>query len=180
MLFGIFSKITRRKILDEKITNSEPGVYLYIVFPIAVAFLITFIVARVISHVSPNFFIHIVPNLHIHHYSYGIFVLTISGYLALASDKARDKYLISLMHGVGLGLAFDEFGLWLKMSDDDPTRWSYDGVLILTALFFLLLSAETGMKMWRRHFGLKKPWTEPRIEPVLEPEKPAFEPPSGA
>ncbi|MBU1148473.1 hypothetical protein KKI23_00100, partial [Patescibacteria group bacterium] len=64
---------------------------------------------------------------HVHHFAYGIFVLAISGYLALIFDGPRAKYLISLLHGFALGLTFDEYWFWIRLSDDDPARWSYDG-----------------------------------------------------
>lgn len=156
MLFGIFSKITRKEIISEKLANNERGVHLYILFPITVAFLLTFVVARVISHIEPNFFLHIVPGLHIHHYLYGILILAVSGYLALITNNPRYKYLISLLHGFGLGLAFDEFGFLLRFSDRSADRFSYDGVIVLIGLFLLLISTEKGIQMRRIHFG-KKP-----------------------
>ncbi len=154
MLFSIFSRITQKKKLSEKIANKETDVYLYILFPIAVAFLITFSGARLLSHVAPWLFIPIL-GLHVHHYSYGFIILAVSGYLALVNYRPRDKYLISLLHGFGLGLSFDEFGLWLHLADNSVNRYSYDGVLILIGLFTLLISAESGSRAWRRHFARK-------------------------
>ncbi|MEK9158200.1 MAG: hypothetical protein AAB638_03415, partial [Patescibacteria group bacterium] len=139
-----------------KIISNDGGVYLYILFPVAVAFLITFGIARLISHLHPLFFIQIVSGLHIHHFAYGILILALAGYLALINDKPRNTYLISLLYGFGLGLAFDEFGMWLRLSDESAARWSYDGVVVLIAFFILLISAESGSKMWRRHFGPKE------------------------
>jgi len=173
MFFGIFSKITREKTLSEKIANSDAGVYLYILFPIAVAFLITFGGARLISHLRPDFFVKIVPGLHIHHYSYGVFVLAMAGYIALVNDSPRDRYLTSLLYGTGLGLVFDEFGLWLRLSDESTARWSYDGVVVLIAFFILMISAESGMRVWDRHFSKKKA----EKEALLALEKNVFEVP---
>ena len=174
MLFDIFSKITRQKTVSEKLANNDRDVYLYILFPMTVAFMITFTLARVISHINPNFFLHIVPGLHIHHYLYGILVLTISGYLALAVNRPRDKYLISLLHGFGLGMAFDEFGFLLRLSDNSADRFSYDGVILLIGLFLLLISAEKGVRMWQVHFAKKVP----KKSPVLARENEVFEPPA--
>jgi hypothetical protein len=153
MLFSIFSKITRQKILNERLRKEE-SVYVYILFPIAVAFLITFGGARLISHFAPDFFTHII-GIHVHHYSYGFMVLAASGYLALVNNRPRDTYLISLLHGFGLGLAFDEFGMWLRLTDETAARFSYDGITILTGLFFLIISAEAGVKAWQKYI-LKK------------------------
>ena len=57
------------------------------------------------------------------------------------------KYFISLLYGFGLGLAFDEFAFWLKLTDDDPARWSYDGFLIIAGFIFIIISAKRGLKL---------------------------------
>ena len=137
--------------IRHKVTTQEPGLYVSLIFPIAVAFLLTFTGARVISYLVPSFGVFI-GDFRIHHFTWGIFVLAVSGYLALVFDEAGAKYLISLLHGFGLGLAFDEFAFWLKLTDDDPARWSYDGFLVVAGLIFLIISAKPGVKM------LKKLW----------------------
>ena len=148
-MLGIFSKITRKKIIVDKIKHSEAGLYFYLVFPIAFAFLITFAIARILSLLAPDFYLIGLAVGRVHHYVYGFFVLALSGYLALIFNGPRAKYLISLLHGFGLGLAFDEFAFWLKLTDDDPARWSYDGFLIVMGLFFFIISAKRGLKMLR-------------------------------
>jgi len=146
-MFSFLSKITRKNIIRDKIKNSEAGLYFYLVFPIAFAFLLTFAGARIFSLLAPNFFLVSLAVGHVHHYVYGFFVLAVSGYLALIFNGPRAKYLISLLHGFGLGLAFDEFAFWLKLTDTDPARWSYDGFLIIMGLFFFVISAKKGFKM---------------------------------
>ena len=148
-MLGIFSKITRKKIIVDKIKHSEAGLYFYLVFPIAFAFLITFAIARILSLLAPDFYLIGLAVGRVHHYVYGFFVLALSGYLALIFNGPRAKYLISLLHGFGLGLAFDEFAFWLKLTDDDPAHWSYDGFLIVMGLFFFIISAKRGLKMLR-------------------------------
>ena len=138
-----------RNTIRAKVSNKEPGLYFYLIFPIAFAFLLTFGVSRIISHLYPEFYLPLSPGLRIHHFAYGFFVLATSGYLALVFNDARAKYLISLLHGFGLGLAFDEFGMWLRLRDDDPARWSYDGFLLVIGLFFLILSGKRGIRMIR-------------------------------
>ncbi len=147
-MLRFLSKITRKNIIHEKTKRSEAGLYFYLIFPIAFAFLLTFVGARILNTLDPDLYIPFGKSgFHVHHFAYGFFVLAISGYLALIHDGPRSKYLISLLHGFGLGLAFDEFGLWLKLKNDDPTRWSYDGFLIVLGLFFIILSAKKGLKM---------------------------------
>jgi hypothetical protein len=145
ILLNIFSQM--KNSIREKVIHHENGLYLYLVFPIIVAFLITFVGARIISNIAPDLTIPWSPNIRVHHYAYGFFILAASGYLALVFSGPRAKYLISLLHGFGLGLSFDEFGIWLRLSDDDPARWSYDGFLIIVGVIFLIISARPGIKM---------------------------------
>ena len=146
---NIFSRMHRS--IRRKVDTQEPGLYVSLVFPITVAFLLTFTGARIISYLIPSLGIFI-GDFRIHHYTWGIFVLAVSGYLALVFDGARAKYFISLLYGFGLGLAFDEFAFWLKLTDDDPARWSFDGFLVVTGLIFMITSAKPGVKL------LKKLW----------------------
>ena len=147
-LLRIFSKM--RNDIRNKILNQEPGLYAALLFPIAVSFLLTFVGARIFSHFYPDIYIPWLNGVRVHHYAYGFFVLAVSGYLALVWSGPRAKYLISLLHGFGLGLAFDEFGIWLKLSDSDPARWSYDGFLVMLGIVLLVLSAEPGFKMLQK------------------------------
>ena len=138
-----------------RVIHREHGLYLYIVFPIAVAFLITFTGSRIISHLWPDFYIPW-SNVRIHHYAYGFFVLAMAGYLALVFSGPRAKYFISLLHGFGLGLAFDEFGIWLNLNDGDPARWSYDGFIIIVGLIFVIITANPGIKFVKNHLPFVK------------------------
>ena len=150
-LFSIFSKM--KSSIKEKVLSHKPGLYLYIVFPIATSFLLTFIGARLVSHFWPNLYIPW-SGIHVHHFAYGFFVLAVSGYLALVFSGPRAKYWISMLHGLGLGLALDEYGIWLHLSDDDPARWSYDGLLIFLGTALMLVSAKHGVRFVKNHL----PW----------------------
>ncbi|OGN04756.1 MAG: hypothetical protein A2746_00060 [Candidatus Yanofskybacteria bacterium RIFCSPHIGHO2_01_FULL_44_22] len=144
-IIDIFSRM--RRTIHQKVLDKEPGLYVSLIFPISVAFLLTFVGARIFSHLYPDFYIPWSKTIRIHHYAYGFFVLAASGYLALIFSGPRAKFLISLLHGFGLGLAFDEFGIWLKLSDSNPARWSYDGFLVMSGLFLFVISAGPGLKM---------------------------------
>lgn len=110
-------------------------------FRILLSFLITFIVARlmvysIINGILPNMFL-IVDGTHVHHLNYGIFLLSISGYFALTLSK-NEKWIkkIAIIYGIGLGLTFDEFGMWLHLRDDYWMRHSYDAVIVVAILLF--------------------------------------------
>jgi hypothetical protein len=136
-------------LIKERVVRHEPGLYLALVFPIAFAFTLTFAVARLISHVDPMLFFEPTPGLHIHHFTYGFFILAIAGYLALIFNGPDAKFWIALLFGLGLGLAMDEFGMWLRLRDDDLARWSYDGLNIVIGFFFLLAAFKQGVRLLR-------------------------------
>lgn len=125
-------------------------------FWILIAFLPTFIIARVLVHLAPNLFVNL-HGTHIHHLTWGIFILAFSGYLALTLEKERLKTYIAALFGVGLALAFDEFGMWLRLNDDYWVRYSYDAILIISVF---LINAVYFSHFWIRlisHLlGLKK------------------------
>jgi hypothetical protein len=89
---------------------------------IAAAFVFTAVGARLFSLVLPRVHWEPVPGMHIHHYVYGIFILTIAGYLALIFKSDRASLWIALLYGSGVGLTFDEFGMWLNPSFQRAVR----------------------------------------------------------
>lgn len=153
MLFGIFQKM--KMSIAHKVNDKEPGLYNALLFPIMFAFLVTFIGSRIFSHIVPQFYLQPSPGLHIHHFTYGFFVLAVSGYLALIHNGPKGTYLIALLHGFGLGLAIDEFGMWLRLLDDDITRWSYDGFFIILGFVLLLVTLPKGWRLLRRLWPFK-------------------------
>ncbi|MBI2062674.1 MAG: hypothetical protein HYT61_00275 [Candidatus Yanofskybacteria bacterium] len=144
--------------IRRKVETDEPGLYVALLFPILVAFILTFIGSRIIGYlitynVIPHLYLELEPGLQVHHYTYGVFILFLAGYLALITrHSARGKFYVALLHGFGLGLAMDEFGMWLKLRDDDISRWSYDGFNIIIGLFLFILTVKPGLLM------LKKLW----------------------
>ncbi len=69
--------------------------------------------------------------MHIHHYVYGIFILTIAGYLALIYKSDRASLWTALLYGLGVGLTFDEFGMWLNPPFQRGVRWNISGLEIV-------------------------------------------------
>ena len=56
-----------------------------------------------------------------------------------------------MLFGMGLGLAMDELGMWLKLRDDDITRWSYDGLTVIILSFVLIIVAKPGIRFFKDH-----------------------------
>ncbi len=110
------------------------------------AFLITFVIARlivylVLDRLLPDFFLT-VKGVHIHHFTYGVVILVfVSLYLILIRPESESrKYTwISLIYGIGLGLTFDEFGMWVRLEDDYWIRQSYDAIIIVTLLLLNII-----------------------------------------
>lgn len=155
MVLAIFRKM--KASIRHRVENKQPGLYISILFPIVFVFTLTFIGSRIFSHLAPTFyFFEVEPGLRVHHFTYGFFILAASGYFALLFSGPRARYLIALFHGLGLGLAFDEFGMWLRLRDDDPARWSYDGLIMIISVFLLIISAKTGVRMLKILWPFRK------------------------
>lgn len=103
---------------------------------VLVSLLITFIVARLVSIVMalpqvPDIYLHI-RETHIHHLNYGIFMLAgVGAYLLFTPGPAAPA--AAIFYGIGLGLTFDEFGMWLHLNGDYWQRASFDAIIVLAA-----------------------------------------------
>src|SRR6058998_3605374 len=108
---------------------------------VALAFALTVGGARVFSLFFPRVHWEPVAGLHIHHYVYGIFILTAAGYLALVFKSHRATLWIALLYGLGVGLTFDEFGMWLNPPFQRGVRWSTNGLtIVIVALVMAALA----------------------------------------
>ena|SRR5215467_6805472 len=105
---------------------------------IGIAFVLTALGARLFSVFFPWVHWEPVPGMHIHHYVYGIFILAIAGYLAMIFKGERATSWIALLYGLGIGLTFDEFGMWLNPAFQRGTRWNSGGLeFVIIALFLV-------------------------------------------
>lgn len=136
----------------------RPGVALLarIVFFV---FLLTFISARSIVYLMligefPNIFLN-VNGTHVHHLNYGIFLLSLVGaFLLFRRPKRSGLLLAAAVYGAGMGLTYDEFGMWIHLKDDYWQRTSYDAIGVLAALFGLIAFAPSIRHFRRRHWIL--------------------------
>ncbi len=108
-------------------------------FVVLVSFLLTFVIVRlyVLSATAgiiddPYLYIR---GYHIHHLNYGIFIMALAGFCALVLPHDKDRLKVGMLYGVGLGLTFDEFGMWLRLQDDYWSRLSYDAVIVISLIF---------------------------------------------
>jgi len=133
--------------IRERVDSNKSGLYRALLFPMMFTFMLTFTISRAISYLAPGLYLEVGPGLHIHHFTYGIFILAFAGYLALIHDSPRAKFWIALLFGIGLGFAFDEFGMWLRLRDDEIVRWEYDGFNIIVGFVIFMLVFKPGVKL---------------------------------
>lgn len=135
-----------RKVYENIIARHERAT----TFIILVSFLVTFVVARLVvylidSKIFPDLYLFI-GETHVHHLNYGIFLLSISGYLALVlPHRTRTWHILAFIFGVGLGLTFDEFALWLFLQNDYYARISYEAIVVIG---LILLNIVYFSKLW--------------------------------
>ncbi|MGH9411395.1 MAG: hypothetical protein ACRD1V_18315 [Vicinamibacterales bacterium] len=97
------------------------------------AFLVTFAILRVITAIIHfDLFPHgpfrnlvTAAGLHIHHLFWGILLLMVTGFAALATRAPEWHLRIAIVFGIALALTLDEFALWLRLAD---VYWSREGL----------------------------------------------------
>jgi hypothetical protein len=103
-----------------------------------VSYIVTFAILRAITAIIQfNIFPHgpfrvvmTKSGLHIHHLFWGILLLMATGFGALASRAPKWHLRIAIVFGIALGLALDEFAMWLRLAD---VYWTPQGVESLKA-----------------------------------------------
>jgi hypothetical protein len=118
---------------------------------VLLSLLVTFLLARLVSilmtlHRMPNIYLQ-VRDTHVHHLNYGIFLLVgVGAYLLFSTGPAAPA--AAVVYGIGLGLTFDEFGMWLHLNGDYWQRASFDAIVVLVAVLGLAGFAPP-MRPWR-------------------------------
>lgn len=107
---------------------------------ILISFLITFIASRLLVYMMfadrvPEMYLF-VKGVHIHHLNYGILILAFVGAYCLLK-KSYSKPNMAVVYGIGLGLTFDEFGMWLMLEDNYWIRQSYDAIIAISAALLI-------------------------------------------
>jgi len=122
-------------------------------FLIFISFLSTFIISRSLIYFLPNLFLTVRGN-HVHHFAYGIFLLSILGYLALTQDLGNKMRLrLAILYGIALGLAYDEFAMWLQLEDVYHSRTNYDAIMVIALILFNIIYFADFWKRWHTRFN---------------------------
>lgn len=97
------------------------------------AYLVTFAALRVITAIihydllpsGPFHYVVTTSGLHIHHLFWGIWLLMVTGFAALATRSEVWHLRIATVFGIALGLTLDEFAMWLRLAD---VYWTPEGI----------------------------------------------------
>ena len=120
-----------------------------------VSFLVTFLGARLVvflimSRRLPDMFLH-VGGAHVHHLNYGIFLLSMTGaFVIFARPAGTALKIAAVLYAIGLGLTFDEFGMWLNLGGGYWQRASLDATITVAALLTLVAYAPA-LEHWKSH-----------------------------
>jgi len=121
------------------------------------SFLLTFIASRVLvilimTRRIPDLFLH-TGETHVHHLNYGIFMLsTVGAVLLFVSLSARAKQWTAAAYGLGMGLTFDEFGMWLHLGGGYWQRASFDAVVVILSILGLIAFAPRWKRIGVKHY----------------------------
>jgi len=108
-------------------------------------------VARWLVHHDPQLFLHI-HGIHVHHFTYGIIVLAVVGFISLVWDRPSRRALATFF-GLGLALSFDEFGMWVRLTDNYSLDQSED---VMVGILVFLVIATYGIGLARRAWPLMR------------------------
>lgn len=135
----------------------KSGRYSHAARLVLVAFVMTFVCARllvllIMSRTIPDLYLH-VRGTHVHHLNYGIFLLSaVCGYLLFGCPAGRKLDFAAVLYGIGMGLTFDEFGMWIHLGGSYWQRASWDAVTVLSGLFALIAFAPSLKRFRPRHW----------------------------
>jgi hypothetical protein len=102
----------------------------------------------------PDLFLY-TGGTHVHHLNYGIFLLsTVAGVLLFARLNRAQRSLSALAYGLGLGMTFDEFGMWLHLGGSYWQRASFDAVVVVLCILGLLAFAPRWKRLRAHHFAV--------------------------
>jgi hypothetical protein len=138
-----------------QIAEQSPVAASHLARTILTAFLLTFIITRIIvftimARKIPDLYLYI-GGTHVHHLNYGIFLLAgVGAWLLLERPVGRRFTIAALIYGVGMGLTFDEFGMWIHLGGGYWQRASWDAITVIAAAFALIAFAPS-LKRFRPH-----------------------------
>jgi hypothetical protein len=93
------------------------------------AFVASFLSARTFATLNPSTVVK-TGGIHFHHFWYGLTLIIVVGWIAIAYDIPRYRRVYAVVFGLGCGLIGDEIGLFLTMGNYNSS---------LTFFFFVIV-----------------------------------------
>jgi hypothetical protein len=123
-------------------------------------FILTFVASRtmvilIMAQKVPDFYLHVGrAGTHVHHLNYGIFTLCGVGAYMLFRRPGGGPPLTwaAIFYGIGLGLTFDEFGMWVHLGGSYWQGASFDAVVVIAAALGLLAYMPSPEKFRTKHW----------------------------
>ena len=117
-------------------------------FLILISFLATFAGSRLFNTLFPDTLI-VVRGTHVHHFAYGFILLALIGYYAITQPREpKTRLKLSLLYGFALGVAFDEFAMWIQLDDIYKDRSTYDAIVIITLILLNIVYFDDFWRKW--------------------------------
>lgn len=111
----------------------------YYSIPVFIGFLVTYLLIQLLTRLFPDFGFT-AKGYRIHHYTYGIVLLLIFGYIGLWTRSMKMKYFCALAHGVGAAFIIDEAFMWFTLNEG-PGYQDYDLAFFVAALLVGIILA---------------------------------------
>jgi hypothetical protein len=113
-------------------------------FIATLAFVSSFFGSRLFATLYPSTVI-MTGDIHIHHFWYGIGLISVAGWIAIAWRNERLSRLCALLYGLGAGFVGDEVGLLLTFGDygSELTYQFFVAVMSIIIIATLLLRYRT-------------------------------------
>lgn len=116
-------------------------------FIVLLSFLMTFVITRLYIYVTNHDIVEldflisqvVINGVHIHHLNFGIVILSVVGFLSLYDRSRVAHRRLAVFYGIGLGLTFDEFALWFKLTSDYYSKITYDAIIIISLIFLNII-----------------------------------------
>lgn len=122
-------------------------------FLILISFLASFAISRITAISFPDLFLK-VKGIHVHHFTYGLGLLIFIGYFSLTQPRSpRTRLQLSILYGFALGLAFDEFAMWIQLEEVYQDRSTYDAVVLTSLVLLNIVYFEDFWRKWGHRLG---------------------------
>jgi len=124
---------------------------------VLLVFLLTFMLSRVLvflimDHQIPDLYMHM-GGTHVHHLNYGIFLLVgVGAWMLFQPPQGHQRTVCAALYAIGLGLTFDEFGMWLHLGGGYWQRASFDAITVIAAVLALIAYAPAQGSWTRKHY----------------------------